>query len=61
MKKLLKVVLIIIAAFAVFMVAMVAAMFINTGKQLSKQVNVEIDMQKVEDGVYKGSSNGGLV
>lgn len=61
MKKSLKVVLIIIAAFAVFMVAMVAAMFINTGKQLSKQVNVEIDMQKVEDGVYKGSSNGGLV
>lgn len=32
-----------------------------TREALDKQVNVEIDMNKVKDGTYKGSSDGGMV
>lgn len=47
----------IVAVFGIF----VFNMFRKAGSALAKQQNAVIDMNKVEDGTYKGSSDGGLV
>ena len=61
MKKGLKVVLIVIAIIVLLVGVMVAVMFQKTKKAIDNQVNVDINMEQVADGVYKGSSDGGLV
>lgn len=51
-------------AFTVFAIALLALLYYmnqTTSDALSKQENVEIDMSLVADGVYEGSSDGGLV
>lgn len=61
MKKKLKIALIVVVVIVLLFAAMFVAMGKKTNEALEKQVNVEIDMEKVADGVYKGSSDGGMV
>lgn len=65
MKRKRKTGLIVVAAVMVLLVMFVVIMFGAMGKvtkeAMDKQVNVEIDMEQVADGIYKGSSDGGMV
>lgn len=65
MKRKRKTGLIVVAAVMVLLVMFVVIMFGAMGKvtkeAMDKQVNVEIDMGQVADGIYKGSSDGGMV
>ena len=65
MKKALKIVLIVVAVFVILVGILFATMMNKMSKitkeKLDEQVNVEIDMNQVADGIYKGSSDGGMV
>lgn len=65
MKKTLKIVLIVVAVFVILVGILFATMMNKMSKitkeKLDEQVNVEIDMNQVADGIYKGSSDGGMV
>lgn len=65
MKKALKIVLIVVAVFVILVGILFATMMNKMSKitkeKLNEQVNVEIDMNQVADGIYKGSSDGGMV
>lgn len=61
MKKIVRTVLIIVAAVVVFMGVMIGVKVTQTGRALKQQVNEPIDMAQVADGTYRGESDGGLV
>lgn len=65
MKKIVKKMVLTVAAvmvcFIVLGIVMFGAMTVKTNEALKSQVNVDIDMEKVKDGIYIGSSDGGLV
>lgn len=65
MKKALKKVLIVVGTIVLLVGILFAIMMWKMGqvshKMLDSQVNVEIDMEQVADGIYKGSSDGGMV
>lgn len=61
MKKGLKKVLLVVGGFVLLAGIFVIIMFVQTKRATDKMVNVDIDMEQVADGVYKGSSDGGLV
>ena len=65
MKKGLKIGLIVVAVVIVLCVAFVAinikTKMQKTHEALDSQVNVEIDMNRVADGTYKGSSGDGMI
>lgn len=61
MKKGLKIVGTILIIFVAFMGIAFIGMTIQSKQALAQQVNVPIDMNKVQDGIYEGSSDGGLV
>lgn len=51
----------ILAFFAIFIMIGFHQMGKKTNDALAKQVNVSIDMNKVADGKYQGSSDGGMI
>lgn len=51
----------VIVLFVAFMAMMMETMKQKTREALDSQVNVEVDMKQVADGIYKGSSGGGMV
>lgn len=51
----------IVVLFGVLIAIMFQVMNRKTEDALAKQVNVDIDMSKVKDGIYEGSSDGGMV
>lgn len=61
MKKIVRTVLIIVAAVVVLMGVMIGVKVTQTGRALKQQVNEPIDMAQVADGTYRGESDGGLV
>lgn len=65
MKKGLKRGILIIAGFLVICLILIVTQFVRMGKAteqaLAKQVNEEIDMEQIPDGIYNGSSDAGLV
>lgn len=61
MKKIVKRVGIICVIFILIFGTMIFFLFTKTQDAVEKQVNVEIDMNLVADGIYTGSSDGGLV
>lgn len=65
MKKALKIVLIVVAVFVILIGILFATMMNKMSKitkeKMDEHVNVEIDMNQVADGIYKGSSDGGMV
>lgn len=60
-----KKILIVAASVVILLVAVIAIMVGSMNKMsedvLDEQVNVEINMEQVADGIYTGSSDGGLV
>lgn len=65
MKKIVKVVLITIAVVVISLMVLIAVMagvMNNTiQKAMDEQENIDINMEQVADGIYNGSSDGGLV
>ena len=65
MKKIVKVVLITFAAVFISLMVLIAVMagvMNNTiQKAMDEQENIDINMEQVADGIYNGSSDGGLV
>ena len=65
MKKIVKVVLITFAAVFIslmVLIAVIAGVMNNTiQKAMDEQENIDINMEQVADGIYNGSSDGGLV
>ena len=61
MKKILKVFGFVAILILVIIGIAFASMTKKTEDALKKQVNVEIDMAKVQDGTYNGESDGGMV
>lgn len=61
MNKVVKRILIGIVLFIMLIAAVAVAMIVKTNKAVENQANVDIDMNEVADGVYEGSSDGGLV
>lgn len=51
----------IVIVIGVLAVTMFQGMKHKTEEAVAKQVNVEIDMNQVKDGIYKGSSDGGMI
>lgn len=60
-KKVIKIVLAVILIPILLVVILAGVMVLKTVNASHNQVNAEIDMDKVADGVYLGSSDGGLV
>ena len=61
MKKVVKIVLSIIVVISLVVIIGLSAMKKNADEAMKNQINVEIDMSKVEDGTYEGTSDGGMV
>lgn len=65
MKKKLRLALIVIASVALLVMVLFFAIFMIMGKKINdnidKQVNAEINMEQVADGIYTGSSDTGIV
>ena len=61
MKKIVRTVLIIVAAVVVLMGVMIGVNVTQTVRALKQHVNEPIDMAQVADGTYRGESDGGLV
>lgn len=65
MKKKVKIGLIVVVSvivlFVAFMAIKIETKMQKTREALDSQVNVEIDMKQVADGIYKASSGGGMV
>lgn len=65
MKRIIKVLLITIAAVFISLMVLIAVMagvMNNTiQKAMDEQKNIDINMEQVADGIYTGSSDGGLV
>lgn len=54
-------VMIIVGIIALIMTTMINTMNKKTKEALDKQNNVAIDMEQVADGIYSGSSGGGMI
>lgn len=61
MKKVVKIVLSIIVVISLVVIIGLSAMKKKADEAMKNQINVEIDMSKVEDGTYEGTSDGGMV
>lgn len=61
MKKSIKILIIVVSTIVVIITAAKFMMRQSVNNALKKQVNVEIDMNKVKDGTYIADSDGGMV
>lgn len=61
MKKAIKVSLIILLVLVLAIAALVMVAVKQSSEKLAAMVNVDIDMEQLADGIYTGSSDGGLV
>ena len=61
MKKTIKVISITIAAVFISLMVLIAVMAGVMKKAMDEQENIDINMEQVADGIYTGSSDGGLV